>query len=134
MKRSSCTGAGLTSASDAFVFFGGTGDLAYKKIWPALQAMVARGGFDMPVISVAHSGWTVDQLRERARDSLAHDRVLDEAAFEKLPSQLRSISGIYNDAATFERRRKDLGRERLILGKTGCGKCKAKGAKSNQKK
>src|SRR3546814_5873118 len=109
MKRSSWTGAGLTSASDAFVFFGATGDLAYKKIFPALQAMVARGGFDMPVIGVAHSGWTVDQLRERARDSLEHNGGVDEAAFEKLSSQLRYIDGDYNDAGTFERLRKELG-------------------------
>src|SRR3546814_677913 len=71
--------------------------------------MVARGGFDMPVIGVAHSGWTVDQLRERARDSLEHNGGVDEAAFEKLSSQLRYIDGDYNDAGTFERLRKALG-------------------------
>src|SRR3546814_7852616 len=65
--------ASETPASDAFVFFGATGDLAYKKIFPALQTLVARGGFDMPVIGVGHSGWPVDQLRERARDSLEHN-------------------------------------------------------------
>src|SRR3546814_1400841 len=109
MKRSSWTGAGLTSASDAFVFFGATGDLAYKKIFPALQAMVARGGFDMPVIGVAHSGWTVDQLRERARDSLEHNGGVNEAACAKLSSQLRYIAGDYNDAGTFASLRKTLG-------------------------
>src|SRR3546814_9696186 len=71
--------------------------------------MVARGGFDMPVIGVAHSGWTVDQLRERARDSLEHNGGVDAAAFEKLSSQLRYIDGDYNDAGTFERLRKALG-------------------------
>lgn len=99
----------MTPVSDAFVFFGATGDLAYKKIFPALQAMVARGGFDMPVIGVAHSGWTVDRLRERARDSLEHNGGVDEAAFEKLSSQLRYIDGDYNDAGTFERLRAELG-------------------------
>ncbi len=56
--------------SDAFVFFGATGDLAYKKIFPALQSMVKHGTLNVPVIGVAKSGWTVDQMRERARDSL----------------------------------------------------------------
>jgi glucose-6-phosphate 1-dehydrogenase len=58
------------SHSDALVFFGATGDLAYKKIFPSLQAMVKRGHLDVPVICVAKSGWTIDQLRARARDSL----------------------------------------------------------------
>ncbi|HZW17872.1 MAG TPA: glucose-6-phosphate dehydrogenase [Luteimonas sp.] len=99
----------MTSVSDAFVFFGATGDLAYKKIFPALQALVARGGFDMPVIGVAHSDWTVDQLRERARDSLEHNGGVDEAAFAKLAAQMHYIDGDYNDAGTFERLRKVLG-------------------------
>src|SRR3546814_2574278 len=64
------TSASDTPASDAFVFFGATGDLAYKKIFPALQSMVARGGFDMPVIGVAHSGWTVDQRSEEHTSEL----------------------------------------------------------------
>ena len=104
-----------TPASDAFVFFGATGDLAYKKIFPALQAMVARGGLDMPVIGVAHSGWTVEQLRERARDSLEHNGGVDEAAFAKLSARLRYIDGDYNDAATFERLREALGGARHPL-------------------
>ena len=60
--------------SDAFVFFGATGDLAYKKIFPALQAMIRRGHLDVPIVGVARAGWTVDQLRERARASLARAR------------------------------------------------------------
>src|SRR5262245_57323829 len=56
--------------SDALVFFGATGDLAYKKIFPALQAMVKRGHLDIPVIGVAKAGWNLDQLRARAKDSL----------------------------------------------------------------
>ncbi len=56
--------------SDALVFFGATGDLAYKKIFPALQGMVLRGTLAVPVIGVAGSGWTLDQLRERARASV----------------------------------------------------------------
>jgi glucose-6-phosphate 1-dehydrogenase len=99
----------LPSASDAFVFFGATGDLAYKKIFPALQAMVARGDLDMPVIGVARAGWTIDQFRERARDSLEHNGGVDEAAFARLSAQLRYIEGDYNDAGTFERLRKALG-------------------------
>ncbi|MGY0559466.1 glucose-6-phosphate dehydrogenase [Luteimonas sp. A277] len=99
----------MTSASDAFVLFGATGDLAYRKIFPALQALVARGRFDMPVIGVARAGWTVDQLRERARDSLEHNGGVDEAAFARLSAQLRYIDGDYADAGTFERLRRELG-------------------------
>ena len=58
------------SQSDALVFFGATGDLAYKKIFPALQAMVKRGHLNVPVIGVAKSGWNLDQFRARARDSV----------------------------------------------------------------
>ena len=99
----------LIPASDAFVFFGATGDLAYKKIFPALQAMVMRGDLDMPVIGVGRSNWTVEQLRERARDSLANNGGVDAAAFAKLSAQLRYIDGDYNDAATFQRLRTMLG-------------------------
>ena len=60
------------SDSDALVFFGATGDLAYKKIFPSLQAMVKRGNLKVPVIGVANSGWNLDQFRERVRDSLEH--------------------------------------------------------------
>ena len=56
--------------SDAFVFFGASGDLAYKKIFPALQAMVRRGHLDVPIIGVAKSGWDLAALRAHVRDSL----------------------------------------------------------------
>ena len=70
--------------SDALVFFGATGDLAYKKIFPSLQSMIKRGTLDVPVIGVAKQGWTLEQLRERARASLTEHGGLDEAAFAKL--------------------------------------------------
>lgn len=87
--------------SDAFVFFGASGDLAFKKIFPALQAMVRRDGLDIPIIGVARSGWSVEQLRERARDSLEHNGGVDEAAFAKLAALLRYVDGDYNDPATY---------------------------------
>jgi glucose-6-phosphate 1-dehydrogenase len=65
------------SQSDALVFFGATGDLAYKKIFPSLQAMLKRGHLDVPVIGVAKAGWTLDQLKARAKDSLEKHGVLD---------------------------------------------------------
>ena len=70
--------------SDALVFFGATGDLAYKKIFPALQAMVKRGHLNVPVVGVAKAGWNLDQLRARAKDSLEKHGGVDAAAFEKL--------------------------------------------------
>ncbi|HWY71327.1 MAG TPA: glucose-6-phosphate dehydrogenase [Terriglobales bacterium] len=97
------------SHSDAFVFFGATGDLAYKKIFPALQAMLKRGHLDIPVIGVAKAGWTLDQLRARAFDSLEkHGGGADPAAFAKLSSLLRYIDGDYNDPATFQALGKEL--------------------------
>src|SRR5205814_782215 len=83
--------------SDALVFFGATGDLAYKKIFPALQAMIKRGHLDVPVIGVAKSGWSVEQLRTRARDSLDKHGGVDPAALDKLSSLLRYVDGAYND-------------------------------------
>jgi len=95
--------------SDALVFFGATGDLAYKKIFPALQAMVKRSHLNVPVIGVAKAGWNLDQLRARARDSLEHHGGLDAAAFDKLSSLLRYVDGDYKDPATFQAIRKELG-------------------------
>src|SRR5579871_6541959 len=95
--------------SDALVFFGATGDLAYKKIFPALQSMVKRGNLDVPVIGVAKSGWDLNQFRERARDSVEKHGGVDPKAFEKLTSLLRYIDGDYEDAATFTSIRKELG-------------------------
>ena len=94
--------------SDAFVFFGATGDLAFKKIFPALQAMVRRGHLSIPVIGVARSG-DLDQLRIRARDSLEKHGGVDAEAFERLSGLLRYVSGDYGDPATFQALRKELG-------------------------
>jgi glucose-6-phosphate 1-dehydrogenase len=89
--------------SDALVLFGITGDLAYKKIFPALQAMIRRGHLDVPIVGVSRSGWNLEKLRERARDSLAHSNDgLDEAAFAKLSRQLRYVEGDYANPRTFQ--------------------------------
>src|SRR3989442_8607433 len=87
--------------SDAFVFFGATGDLAYKKIFPALQAMARRGHLDVPVIGVAKSGWTLDQMRARARDSVTRHGGLDPAPFAQLESPLRHIGRVYRYPSTY---------------------------------
>jgi glucose-6-phosphate 1-dehydrogenase len=97
------------AASDAFVFFGATGDLAYKQIFPALQALVGRGQLDVPIVGVARAGWGVDQLVERARASLWEHGGLDEAAFDKLVKQLRYVDGDYREPATFQRLAEALG-------------------------
>ena len=94
--------------SDALVFFGATGDLAYKKIFPSLQAMVKRGNLNVPVIGVAKAGWNIQQLRDRARDSLEKHGGLDPAAFARLSELLRYVDGDYNDPATFQRLREEL--------------------------
>jgi glucose-6-phosphate 1-dehydrogenase len=95
--------------SDALVFFGATGDLAYKKIFPALHAMAKRGHLDVPVIGVGRSGLNVDGLRARARDSVEHHGGLDAAAFETLAGLLRYVAGDYRDPATFQAIRQQLG-------------------------
>jgi glucose-6-phosphate 1-dehydrogenase len=95
--------------SDALVFFGATGDLAYKKIFPALQAMVKRGHLNVPVIGVAKAGWNLDQLKARAQDSLTQHGGLDPDAWQKLSSLLRYVDGDYADASTFTEVRKQLG-------------------------
>ena len=95
--------------SDALVFLGATGDLAYKKIFPALQAMIKRGHLAVPVIGVAKAGWNLDQLKTRARDSVEKHGGLDAPSFEKLCGLLRYVDGDYNDAATFQAIRKELG-------------------------
>jgi glucose-6-phosphate 1-dehydrogenase len=95
--------------ADALVFFGATGDLAYKKIFPALQAMIKRGNLDFPVIGVAKAGWNLDQLKARAQDSLEKHGGLDPAAWEKLSSLLQYVDGDYADAETFQQVRVHLG-------------------------
>src|SRR5262249_49298997 len=111
--RSSATKEHVTMSephSDALVFFGATGDLAYKKIFPSLQAMVKRGALNLPVIGVAKAGWGREQLRARARDSVEkHGGGVDPQAFEKLSSLLRYVDGDYGDIATFQVLRKLLG-------------------------
>src|SRR5580692_5040413 len=92
--------------SDALVFFGATGDLAYKKIFPALQRMVRRGHLSVPVIAVAKAGWTLDQFKARARDSVEKHGGLDPAPFTKLTGLLRYVDGDYEDPATFAAMRK----------------------------
>ncbi len=95
--------------SDALVFFGATGDLAHKKIFPALQAMVKAGTLNVPVIGVAKAGWNLDQLKARAKDSLEQYGGVDQGAWEKLSSLLRYVDGDYADSATFAAVRKELG-------------------------
>jgi glucose-6-phosphate 1-dehydrogenase len=94
--------------SDALVFFGATGDLAYKKIFPALQSMVKRGNLKVPVVGVAKAGWNLEQLRARAHDSLEKHGGVDSAAFQKLSGLLRYVDGDYQDPATFQALRKQL--------------------------
>ncbi len=95
--------------SDSLVFFGVTGDLAYKQIFPALQAMTQRGQLDMPVIGMAGRPWKIEQLRAHVHDSLAEHGKVDEAAFDKLSSRLQYISGDYHDPATYQKLRAALG-------------------------
>ena len=99
----------IDSHSDALVFFGASGDLAYKKIFPALQAMVQHGTLNVPVIGVAKAGWNLDQLRARARDSVEKHGGIDPAAFDKLNGLLRYVDGDYADTATFAALRSQLG-------------------------
>jgi len=99
----------IAAHSDALVFFGATGDLAYKKIFPSLQAMVKRGNLNVPVIGVAKAGWNLDQLKARAKDSLEKHGGLDPTAFTKLSGLLRYVDGAYEDAAIFQAIRKELG-------------------------
>ena len=102
--------------SDALVLFGATGDLAYRKIFPSLQAMVASDRLDVPVIAVARENWDVDRLRARMRDSVEeHGGGGNPDALAKLAGLLRFVSGDYNDPAIFDRLRKSLGDARRPL-------------------
>jgi len=96
------------AADTALVFFGITGDLAYKKIFPALQGLAKRGRLDMPVIGVARSPWTLDQLKERAKASVEEHGGLDPDAFAIVMKSLRYIAGDYSDPETFKRLHKEL--------------------------
>ena len=95
--------------SDALVFFGATGDLAYNKIFPSLQALVKRGTLNVPVLEVAKAGWNIDQLRARALDSVEKHGGVDRAAFDNLCGLLRYVDGDYKDPATFQAIRNELG-------------------------
>ncbi|VTR95344.1 glucose-6-phosphate 1-dehydrogenase : Glucose-6-phosphate 1-dehydrogenase OS=uncultured bacterium GN=zwf PE=3 SV=1: G6PD_N: G6PD_C [Gemmata massiliana] len=96
-------------AADALVFFGATGDLAFKKIFPALQATARRGRLAIPVVGVAKAGWNLDQFRARAKASVEAHGGLDPAGFETLCKQLRYVDGDYADPGTFEALRRELG-------------------------
>ena len=95
--------------SDAVVFFGATGDLAYKQIFPSLQRLAKRGKLTGPVIGVAKAGWQLDQLKARAKDSVEKHGGLDSVGFPILVDKLRYVDGDYSDAATFANVRKELG-------------------------
>ena len=96
-------------SSDAFVFFGATGDLAYKKIFPALYMMSKRDNLRIPVIGVARAGWTLDQLRARAEDSVRQSGEYGADEFAQFSAQLRFVDGDYADPATFAKLRQVLG-------------------------
>ena len=123
--------------ADAFVFFGATGDLAHKQIFPALHSLIAHGDMDLPIIVVAKAGWTLEQLRARVQDSLKTHGIPEDTAAKKLLAQLKYIEGDYKDEATFAMLRKELGSSArpmhylaippalfgevvLALGKSGC--------------
>ena len=101
--------------SDAIVFYGATGDLAYKQIFPALYALAQRHGLDIPVIGVAKAGWDLDALQVRARDSVLAHGAIDEKAFARFASLLRYVEGDYRDPASFTALRRELGDARRPL-------------------
>ncbi|MGN6369417.1 MAG: glucose-6-phosphate dehydrogenase [Phycisphaerae bacterium] len=99
----------MPDRSDALIFFGATGDLAYKKIFPSLQSMILHGYLNMPVIGVAKAGWNLDQLKARAKSSLQeHGGGVNEDAFRKLCELLRYVDGDYRDPATYAQLRKEM--------------------------
>ncbi len=101
--------------SDALVFFGATGDLAYKQIFPSLLGLVRDEGLDVPIIAVARAGWSLDQLKRRAKDSLAQHGTVDQKALEKLLSLLHYVSGDYEDPTTFANLYRELGEAKRPL-------------------
>ncbi len=94
---------------DAFVFFGATGDLAYKKIFPALQALIKSGELNIPVIGVARDDWSLEKLQLRAKASLESNGGLDPECFSKLIKLLGYVNGDYNDPSTYQRLKQTLG-------------------------
>jgi glucose-6-phosphate 1-dehydrogenase len=103
------------SLSDALVFFGATGDLAYKQIFPALQELVKRHNLDIPIVGVAKAGWNLDQLKARARDSIATHGGLDEADFARFSALLQYVDGDYREAETYAQLRRVVGQARRPL-------------------
>jgi glucose-6-phosphate 1-dehydrogenase len=101
--------------SDALVFFGATGDLAYKQIFPSLQRLAKRGKLRGPVVGVAKAGWTLDNLKERAKDSIEKHGGIDPMGFDILMNKLCYVDGDYNDAATFAEVRRQLGEAKYPL-------------------
>jgi glucose-6-phosphate 1-dehydrogenase len=105
----------MPAPSDALVFFGATGDLAYEQIFPSLLGLVRDEGLNVPVIGVAKAGWNLDQLKQRAKDSLAHHGTVDANAQEKLLSLLRYVDGDYAAPKTFEDLYRELGNAKRPL-------------------
>jgi glucose-6-phosphate 1-dehydrogenase len=101
--------------SDAIVFFGATGDLAYKQIFPSLLGLVRDENLNVPIIGVAKAGWSLDQLKARAVDSLQHHGSADQETMQRLLGLLRYVDGDYNDAATFAELRRQLGESQRPL-------------------
>ena len=95
--------------SDAFVFFGATGDLAFKQIFPALSALVNSGGLEIPIIGMGRSGFNLERFQSRAKESLENAGKFDAAGFAKLTSLLRYVDGDYADPETYSKLRKELG-------------------------
>jgi glucose-6-phosphate 1-dehydrogenase len=101
-------------SSDTLVFFGATGDLAYKQIFPSLLGLIREEGFSLPIIGVSLDG-SLDKLKERARDSLEHHGALDQEASQKLMGLLHAVQGDYNDPATYQKLRQELGKSERPL-------------------
>ncbi len=95
--------------ADAFVFFGATGDLAYKQIFPALYQLVRRDGMDIPIIGVAFEDWTTERLVNRARESIGNHGTVDEDVFGRLAKLFTYLQGDYTDPTTYSRLRDTLG-------------------------
>jgi glucose-6-phosphate 1-dehydrogenase len=105
----------VRSRADALVFYGATGDLAYKKIFPSLQRMIRRGVLDVPIVGVAKQGWKLEQLQARAKESLERNGGLDPEAFARLLQLLRHVDGNYEDPATFRALKRELGDARRVV-------------------
>ena len=88
--------------SDAFVFFGATGDLAFKQIFPSLQRLIKDEGLNVPIIGVSRTG-SIEKLKERAKESLEQHGGLDQGAYQKLTELLRAVQGNYDDQETFQK-------------------------------